>query len=212
MKKLLKQNVNFLAVCLLEIIVGVLLVIDAKSFTSAVIVIGGIALMAAGLYSSVRYFKEDAATAAQGQLLMIGLLLLLFGAFCVFKSGWFVDTLRIFTAIYGVVILALGFCKAQISIDMFRLKIKRWYLFFVSAILSVACSLVVFFNPFGEDALDKLWIFTGAALLVLALLDVVCMFLVKHKPKQKISPETASETGSASEPDALPASESAKEE
>lgn len=196
MKKFLRQNVNFLAVCIFEIVFGVLLLIDPDAFTSAAIVISGVALMAAGLYSSVRYFKEDAEEAAKGQLLMIGLLLLLFGAFCVFRSAWFVETLPILTVIYGVVILSLGFCKAQMSIDLFRLKKRFWILFSLDAILTIASSLVVFLNPFGEDALGKLWIFTGIALLVLAALDIAFMIIIKHKPKDKKDPEQNGETQS----------------
>lgn len=193
MKKIIKQNINFLAVCLFEIIVGVLLLIDPTAFTSAVIVICGIALMAAGLYSSVRYFKEDAKIAALGQLLAIGLALLLFGAFCVFRSAWFLEKLHVLTVIYGVVILALSLCKVQIFIDMVRMKIGRWYLFLIDSILSVICSLVVFFNPFGEDALASLWIFTGVALLVLALLDIASQIIVKYKPEQNKDKEPEKE-------------------
>ena len=189
MKKFFKENVNFLAVCIFEIVFGVLLLINPEAFTSAVIIICGAAVMAAGLYATVRYFKEDAKEASEGQLLMIGLLLLLFGAFCIFRSAWFIETLPILTVIYGVVILALGFCKAQMSIDLFRLKKKFWFLFSLDAILTIASSLVVFLNPFGDGELGKLWIFTGIALLVLAAFDIAIMIVIKHKPKERNVPD-----------------------
>ncbi len=182
--KALKRNINILAVCIFETIVGILLLINPDAFTSAVIVIAGIVLMAAGLYSSVRYFKEDPAKASVGQLLMMGLMLLLAGAFCVFRSNWFIETLPILTVIYGVVILAVGFCKVQVSIDMIRIKNKKWYLFAISAVLSVICALVVFANPFGDDSLASLWIFTGVALLVLAALDIASLILSKLPEKE----------------------------
>ena len=49
MKKIIKQNANILFVCLFELVVGILLLINPDAFTSAVIVIAGIVLMAAGL-------------------------------------------------------------------------------------------------------------------------------------------------------------------
>lgn len=192
--KALKKNINIAAVCVFEILVGIFLLVDPDAFTSAVIVIAGIVLMAAGLYSSVKYFKEDAVKASSGQLLMTGLSLLLSGAFCVFRSGWFVKTLPIITVIYGVVILAVGFCKVQISIDTVRTKNPRWYVFGISAVLSVICALVVFTNPFGTDALASLWTFTGIALVVLAVLDVCGLVLSKLPKKEKIElPVTAKE-------------------
>ena len=52
LKKVLKQNVNIIFVCLFELIVGILMLIDPDGFTSAVIIIGGIVLMGAGLYGT----------------------------------------------------------------------------------------------------------------------------------------------------------------
>ncbi len=197
MKGIVKQNINIIFVCLLEILIGVLLLVDANAFTAAVIVICGIALMAAGLYSSVKYFKESALVAASGQLLMIGLMLLLSGAFCVFRSTWFIETLPILTVIYGVITLAIGFCKVQVSVDSIRVGSRLWYLYGISALLSVVCALVVFANPFGEAALDSLWIFTGVSLLVLFALDVaslVCVkTLAKKAKKEEESPESLPE-------------------
>ena len=85
LKKLLKQNVNIIFVCLFELVVGILMLVDPDGFTSAVIIIGGIVLMGAGLYSSVRYFREEQTKAASGQLLMMGLVFIFAGAFCVFR-------------------------------------------------------------------------------------------------------------------------------
>ena len=194
MKNMIKQNINIIFVCILEILIGVLLLVDANAFTAAVIVICGIALMAAGLYSSVKYFKESALVAASGQLLMIGLMLLLSGAFCVFRANWFIETLPILTVIYGVVTLAIGFCKVQVSVDSIRAGSCLWFLYGISAVLSIVCSLVVFANPFGEDKLATLWIFTGISLLVLCALDIASLVCIKTLAKKAKKEEKAPES------------------
>lgn len=82
--KTFKQNGNTIVMLLIEVVVGVLLLIDPLNFTSGIIMIAGIALMLCGLVSVIRYFRCDPREAAVGQLLAKGITFLLVGAFCIF--------------------------------------------------------------------------------------------------------------------------------
>ena len=125
--KNLKENLNGILVCLFEIVVGILLLINPVGFTSGIITAVGIALMVIGLVCVVKYFRADARVAAVSQLLVKGLVALLGGAFCTFRSAWFVVTFPVLTILYGVAILITGLSKVQLTVDMIRLKNSKWF-------------------------------------------------------------------------------------
>lgn len=172
--KFLKRNANVILLCLFEALIGVLLVVDPIGFTSGIIIAFGIALLAAGLICTIGYFCTDAVEAALRGALVKGLAMLLAGAFCVLQPTWFIATFPLLTILYGVVILFAGLCKVQWAIDALRLKIGRWFLPAISAVVSIICGVVVLSNPFASTLV--LWMFTGITLIAEAVLDVVVLF------------------------------------
>ena len=160
---------------LVELIVGILLLINPVGFTSGIIVACGIVLMVCGLVSAIKYFRAEPEDAAVKQLLAKGLAELLVGAFCAFHSHWFVVTFPVLTLIYGVVILFTGLTKVQWTVDMLRLKRKRWFLAMISAAVSVICGIVIITSPFSTTAV--LWMFTGISLVVEAVFDIMTAIL-----------------------------------
>lgn len=178
--KALKQNINDIIVCVFELVIGILLLIDPVGFTSGIIIAGGICLLAIGVYGTIKYFRTDAREAAASQLLMKGLLAILGGAFCVFNSYWFVATFEVLAMIYGISILVAGIGKVQISVDMLRLKKPKWYFAMISAAVSVVCALIILYSPFLSAS--ALWLFTSISLIVEAVFDVVTL-IVNWKAK-----------------------------
>lgn len=170
----LKRNVNVILLCLFEALIGVLLVVDPVGFTSGIIIAFGIALLAAGLICTIGYFRTDAVEAALKGALVKGLAMLLGGAFCVLQPTWIIATFSLLTIFYGVVILFAGLCKVQWTIDALRLKIGRWFLPAISAVVSIICGFVVLSDPFTSTLV--LWMFTGISLIVEAVLDIVVLF------------------------------------
>lgn len=167
----LKRSLNGTVVSIIELIIGVLLLINPVGFTSGIITVFGIILMICGLVNVVKYFRSEPEEAAVKQLLAKGLAELLAGAFCAFHSYWFIATFPILTLIYGVVILFTGLAKIQWTVDMLRLKRKRWFLAMISAAVSVICGIVIITSPFSTTA--ALWMFTGIGLIVEAVFDIV---------------------------------------
>ena len=104
----IQKNGGSILMCVLEILLGVLLLIDPLGFTSAISIALGAALIVAGIVFIVRYFRAGAAQGALTHGLSKGLLLLLAGLFCVLRSKWFVATFPLLTILYGVGILISG--------------------------------------------------------------------------------------------------------
>lgn len=180
--KFLKENVGSIAICLFELIVGVLLLINPIGFTTWIIRIAGVVLMLLGLMEAVRYFMTSAEEAAFGQNLAKGLISFLAGGFCVFKTEWFIATFPVFTIIYGVMILIAGIGKVQLTVDMLRRKIKKWFWAAISAVISIVCAIVILGNPFTSTTV--LWMFTGATLIVEAALDIVTMIIGRKSSEE----------------------------
>ena len=85
MKKL-KENLNGIIMCLFEIIVGILLLINPIGFTGGIIMGVGMVLTFMGIVSIVVYFRMGAEDAAKSQSLLKGMILLLIGLFCILKA------------------------------------------------------------------------------------------------------------------------------
>lgn len=172
----IQKNGGSILMCVLEILVGVLLLVDPTGFTSAIIIAAGAALILYGVISIVRYFRADAAEGALRQSLFKGLLLLLGGLFCVLRSRWFVDTFPLLTILYGIGLLISGVGKIQWMADMIRFGRKRWYLPAISAVLSLIFAAIILCSP------TALWSFLGIVLIVEAVFDIVAIALGgKHK-------------------------------
>lgn len=176
------SNLGGILMCLFEILVGILLLVDPVGFTSGIIIAAGAALCLMGLYSAFSYFRTEAAVAAQGQLLFRGLVLLLAGAFCVLGYRWFLATFPVLTFLYGIIALLVGLSKLETAVDAIRLDKQRWYIAAISAILSIVCAVIILKNPFTTTAI--LWTFTGIALIAEAALDAVSIIMLNAKIKE----------------------------
>ena len=178
--RMIQKNSGSIFMCVLEVLLGVLLLIDPLGFTSVIIITMGAALMVAGLVFSVGYFRAGAAEGALTHGLSKGLLLLMAGLFCVLRSKWFVATFPLLTILYGVGILISGVGKIQWMADMIRFRRKRWYLPAISAVCSLLFAAIILLNPFTTT--EILWSFTGAVLIVEAIFDIVAIALGgKHR-------------------------------
>ena len=182
--KIMKEHPKGVVLCLFELIVGILLLIDPVAFTSGIITIAGIVLMIMGVVSVTKYFRADVAEAALGQELVKGILFLLGGAFCAFRTDWFLVTFPLLTILYGVEILLNGVSKIQLTVDMLRLKSSKWFLAAISAVISIVCAVVILNNPFASTT--ALWVFTGISLLVEGVFDIVAMILDKRNKKDNV--------------------------
>ena len=176
MKKL-KNLLSGLIFCLLELIVGILLLINPVGFTSWIIQIAGIVLVITGIVDVVKYFTTSTKEASLGQTLAKGLLSVLAGGFCALKTEWFIVTFPVLTVLYGVITLMGGIGKIQMMFDMIRQKNKKWFWAAISAVVSIVCAIVILSSPFTSTAV--LWVFTGISLLVEAVLDFFALLFGK---------------------------------
>ena len=173
--RVFKESAAGLALCIVELIAGILLLLDPVKFTSTVIIGAGVVLIVLGLIEVVNYFRTDAEVASLGQMLTKGLISLLAGGFCIVQWDWFLVTFPVLTMVYGILILLSGISKIQLTVDMVRLKSSRWRWAVVNAVLTLICAMVILGSPFAST--EVLWLFTGAALVGVGVFDLAVLIL-----------------------------------
>lgn len=178
MRKTSYRTSNLL-ICIFELLVGVLLLINPVGFTSGIIVVFGVILAVIGAASLVKYFRTSAETAAQEHSLAKGLLFLLFGLFCAFRSEWFIVTFPLLTVLYGILALLCGTCKVQWAVDMLRAHQKYWFIEAIGAALSILHAVLILANPFASTAV--LWLFIGISMIVESLVDVAALVMERKQ-------------------------------
>lgn len=187
--KAIKEFLIGLAPLLLEMLIGVLLLIDPLYFTEGIIVAVGVLLLLWGLVSCIRYFRQETDMAVASQDLFKGMVLLLAGGFCAMRSQWFIVTFPLLSLLYGLAVLLGSLSKVQWTVNLLRQKKERWFLAAIGALVSVICACVILVNPFSTT--DVLWMFTGISLIVEALLDIATLVLgrkVKEEPEPPVRP------------------------
>lgn len=176
-----KEKATRIVLCLFELIVGILLLINPVEFTDGIIKVTGIVLMILGLIEIVKYFRTSVEAAFLEQTLVKGLISILAGTFCTFKTEWFIITFPVLTIIYGVIILLTGLGKIQLTVDMLRRKNKQWRWAAINAAISIVCAIVILNNPFTSTTV--LWVFTGISLIVESIFDIITFFVKRNSQK-----------------------------
>lgn len=175
MKNSSKLSAILLALC--EGIIGILLLVNPVRFTTGIIIFLGVVLLIMGITAVVQYFRTNAVEAALKQGLTRGCLEIIAGLFCILNSGWFIATFPLLTILYGIGILITGVSKVQRSVDMIRLKMRKWFWMALSAVVTILCAVVILCNPFSSTTV--LWMFIAIMLIVEAIFDVIATIFAK---------------------------------
>ena len=161
-----------------EMLLGILLLINPVGLTSFVIIALGVLLLLLSALHLFRYIRLPKEEAAQTWKLATGAGLLAVGIAIVANQPWMVEMLGTLTTLYGIIMLSATFMKLQISVDALRGKRRFWYLMAISFVATAVLSTLLFIGSLAESAV---WVVTGIALIVLAVLDAVYFILGRRK-------------------------------
>ncbi len=171
----------------LELLIGVVLLIDPEGFTSTIVIVAGIAMIVVGVWYALRYFRTEPVLAMREHDLATGLFLCAAGLLFALKTDWIIATFSIMTVMYGIAMLILGFIKIQATVDLLRAKSRGWVISAVNAVLTVLFSVIVFIKPFATMVV--LWRFTAVSIIVISLLDILVMILSAVKNERETDNE-----------------------
>lgn len=171
------SKVSSIVMSLCEVIVGILLLVNPVGFTVGILTFLGITLVVIGFAGVVQYFRDTPEKAAVEQSLTRGFVEILIGLFLIVKNEWFIATFPLLTIIYGVGTLVLGIAKIQWTVDMIRLKVKKWFWEAISAVLTVLFAVIILCNPFSSTSV--LWTFVAVTLIIEAVVDVIVVIFAR---------------------------------
>lgn len=177
MKKFLTSKIGNILLCIAEIIVGVLLLVNPDAVTSAFIIGAGAVMILTGVVFCTLYFVGEAEKMVIKQLLFKGLLLIILGVLCVTQYGVLLAALPFVTWVYAIAMLILAAYKVQCTVDILRLSGIRWYFPAISAALAVVLALFILLNP--NTAMNIVWDFMGVSIILEAGLEIATIILLK---------------------------------
>lgn len=167
----IKEKYGSIIMIVAEILIGIIVLFKPEDFTKIVIIGLGIVITLIGIIFLIKYFKSDIIDAIKEKNLFKSLTLITAGLFCIINSNWFIVTFPLLTIIYGIIILITGLMKVQWAIDAIRLKIKKWYITAINAVLSITFAIIIIKNPFTTIAV--LWKFIALILILQGILDIL---------------------------------------
>ena len=177
MKKFLTSKIGNILLCIAEIIVGVLLLVNPDAVTSAFVIGAGAVMILTGIVFCTLYFVGETEKMVIKQLLFKGLLLIILGVLCVTQYGVLLAALPFVTWVYAIAMLILAAYKVQCTVDILRLSGIRWYFPAISAALAVVLALFILLNP--NTAMNIVWGFMGVPIILEAGLEIATIILLK---------------------------------
>ena len=166
----IRKNAVNLILCLAELAVGALLLVNPTGFTRGIVMAVGLAVAVLGVCNVLRYFRTNPAQAALERRLAYGLGQLALGAFFLLKADWLVGLFPVLTRLYGAGVLVLALFRIQQFVDARRLNLRKGgWISGSSALFTLIYAAMVLFIP------ETTWIFIGVMLLLEALMDIMIL-------------------------------------
>ena len=192
--KYIKENRTLVILTLVELICGILVLIDVIGFTKTILRIIGVLVCIRGALFGIDYFKKSPETASMGNDLFMALVTVGIGVFFILNPDRIIDTFSLLTVLYGIGLFVSAVSKIQLAVDQLRLKNRKWWYLAILAALTLIVSAVSFANPF--TTISNNWKFTGIAMIILSIADIAAIVLryVDIKPKAKPAPVVKNDT------------------
>lgn len=166
MSKIMKNTLFTAAV--LYMIMGLGLIILKQSVLNVICYIAG----AAGIiYGAIKLFTFFYAQ-EKGTSMVSGGILFVLGLLLVFRASYIVT---IFSVLVGIAIAIDSIFKIQTAIDMKNIGKNKWKALLISALVMLAISLVLLFDPFNGSAFIA--VAMGIALIADAVLNFICIWI-----------------------------------
>ncbi|MGN1097919.1 MAG: DUF308 domain-containing protein, partial [Clostridia bacterium] len=96
------SGIGFLVLCVLEILIGVIIVFNPVSFAKVVLMLVGAGLMIGGIVNIFIYFRSDPFVGAMGMRLFQGIIFLALGLLFVFNPQKILDLIPMLSVFFGI--------------------------------------------------------------------------------------------------------------
>lgn len=169
-------------------VLGLLLVISPEAGKEVFADILGVAMIIFGIIKLIGYFSKDLFRLAFQYDLAFGILITILGIITIVRRGDIVEFLCI---VLGIIILADGLFKIQMSMDAREFGIHKWWLIFSFAIITGVIGLLLVFMP-AEGSLVLMRLM-GIALMAEGIMSLITVLtavkIIKHQKRDVLEGE-----------------------
>ena len=180
-----KRLLPTILLIIVEVVVGILLLVNGEQLTGFIFVFFGSILLIGGIIGLIMALVRGKKTGViETAPLVLSVLMIAFGGFLTAASGAVKQVVSSIALIYGLVLIIGGVLKlADYLAFRGSTGFKNGFVVF-SAIISVIFGMIIAFNPFGTAVV--IWTIMGIALLISAVFDLVTLIIyLRMVGKQK---------------------------
>ena len=163
-------------------VLGLFLLIFPKTGGEVFANILGAAMILFGIIKIIGYFSKDLFRLAFQYDLAFGILITLLGVATIIRPD---DIIEFMCIVIGILILADGLFKIQMSMDARQFGIAKWWLILSFAVIAGAIGLLLVFKP-AEGSLVLMRLI-GIALMAEGIMNLVTVLtavkIIKHQKK-----------------------------
>lgn len=189
MKEVKQFSKSYIFISALYVVLGVVLL--AWPTLSVQIICYGlaVAMIVIGISYGIMYFTKDSLEGFLQMDLVIGIVCLAFGIF-ILLNPTFLSSVLPFAM--GIILLLGAIVKIQSAFNMKKLRLKKWYLILICALVIGVLGAVLLWNPFEEEKYMILYI--GICLILDGLTNLISLICIqtrlrKLKKIQKANPD-----------------------
>ena len=179
MKEIREFRKSYILVSALYVVLGAVLLIWPDISVQMICYVLGFAMIVIGITYGIIYFKKDNLAGILQMDLVIGIVSAAFGVFILLNQSFLQSVLPF---AMGIILLLGAVVKLQNSINMKRLKFRRWYGILICALILAGLGIGLLINPFESE--HWMVIYIGASLIFDGLVNLVSMICILSRVKK----------------------------
>ena len=179
MKEVKQFSKSYIFISALYVVLGIVLLAWPRLSVQMICYGFTIAMIVIGFSYGIMYFTKDNLEGFQQMDLVIGIICLAFGIF-IFLNPTFLSSVLPFAI--GIILLLGAIVKIQSAFNMKKLRLKKWYLILICALVVGALGAVLLWNPFQEEKYMILYI--GICLILDGLTNLTSLICIQVRVKQ----------------------------
>lgn len=179
MKEVRQFSKSYIFISALYVVLGAVLLVWPTMSVKMICYGLGLAMIVIGISYGILYFTKDNLQGFLQMDLVIGIVCLAFGVF-VLLNQTFLGAVLPFAM--GIILLLGAVVKVQSSINMKRLRFKKWYIVLVCAIVIAVLGIVLLCNVFREEKYMILYI--GSCLILDGMTNLITLICIQVRVKK----------------------------
>ena len=179
MKEVKQFSKSYIFISALYVVLGVVLLAWPTLSVQMICYGLAVAMIVIGISYGIMYFTKDSLEGFLQMDLVIGIVCLAFGIF-ILLNPTFLSSVLPFAM--GIILLLGAIVKIQSAFNMKKLRLKKWYLILICALVIGVLGAVLLWNPFEEEKYMILYI--GICLILDGLTNLISLICIQVKVKK----------------------------